>query len=174
MGHSLSELACCVKVIDVGTQNFKAPSGATPKREIVLAWELMFASEHHKRLLQIVYKSYELNLTKGSTLRQDLQSWLGDELKEDSIKRFAPKSLLSKYCILKLDSYIGVDGKKNHSAQKITPLPKEFDLSKLVKPVTQFGIFMVSEPDMNLLESLPPEIQNKIKNSPEYIWSQKH
>ena len=174
MGHSLSELACCVWVIDVGTQNFKAPSGAFQKREIVLGWELMHASEDHKKLLRIVYKSYELNLAEGSILRQDLQSWLGDEFNEDNIKRFVPKSLLSKYCFLELGSSTGVEGKKNNSVQKITPLPKKFDQNNELKPVTQYRTFMVSEPDMDLLESLPPEVQKKIKNSPEYIWSKKH
>jgi hypothetical protein len=170
----LIELACCVRVIDIGTQNIKASSGATQKREIVLGWELILASENQKRLMQIVYKSYELNLTEGSTLRQDLQSWLGEGFKVDGVKRFTPKSLLGKYCNLELTPTSNDDGIQNFEVKVVAPIPIETDKGTLPKPLTSFQIFTISEPDLELLESLPVEIKNQIKNSAEYVWSQEH
>jgi hypothetical protein len=112
--------------------------------------------------------------SETSELRKDVQSWLGDELTDERIRRFAPKFLLGKYCSLELAAAVSNDdGAQIFVVKGVAPLPIGIEPTTLPKPVSGFRIFTISEPDVKLLESLPVEIKNQIKNSPEYAWAQK-
>ncbi|WP_408595131.1 phage replication initiation protein, NGO0469 family [Limnohabitans sp.] len=163
--------ACCIQVIDLGTQRINATNRDWCARKIMFTWEVVGDQTTEGRTHQKVYKAYDMRLTEGSELRQDLQSWFGDEFNESN-KRFDLKSILGKYCLLALDSSSGVEVVGNQSVQKITPLSSDLDQNTLAKPLTRYGIFMTSEPDMDLFDSLPVEIQEQIKNSPEYVSAQ--
>jgi len=166
----MEAICCCVHLIDAGTRN-SAPF--TEEREIFLGWEVLIDQTNESEP-QIVYKTYPVKWSEISELRKDVQSWLGDELTDERIRRFAPKSLLGKYCNLELAPLSNDDGAKIFAVKGVAPLPIGIDPATLPKPVSSFRIFTISEPDMELLESLPVEIKTQIKNSAEYVWSQEH
>ena len=158
-------------VVDVGTQEVVEQSSLRLTRQIALGWELVDDQTTEGRSPQKVYKTYDMSFTEGSALRQDLESWMGDEF-NDRIKRFDLKSILGKYCILTLGSSSGEDGEVNHFVNEISPLPSDLDQKILAKPLTRYGIFMISEPYMDLFDNLPVEIQEQIKSSPEFVSAQ--
>ena len=164
--HS-SDFYCCVQIIDNGSQQVKTHDGVRQARELIFGWELVGYGQGPKT----VYKTYDMRLTEGSPLRQDLESWMGDEF-TDKIKRFDLKSILGKYCMLTLSSSSVENGVVNHFVNEITPLSSDSEQSTLAKPLTRYGIFMASEPDMDLFDSLPVEIQEQIKSSPEFVSAQ--
>jgi hypothetical protein len=170
-GVILSEPACCVHVIDVGTQDGIVQSNLFKMRQIALGWELACNQTTKARSPQVVYKTYDMSFAEGSALRQDLESWMGDEFK-DRIRRFDLKSILGKYCMLTLSSSSGENGEVHHFVNEITPLSSDLEQKTLVKPLTRYGVFMISEPDMDLFDNLPFEIQELIKKSPEFVSAQ--
>ena len=165
----MEAICCCVHLIDAGSRN-SAPFAE--EREIFLGWEIL-VDQGINSTSQIVYKSYDVKWSETSELRKDVQSWLGDELTDERIRRFAPKSLLGKYCNLELAPLSNDDGAKILAVKGVAPLPIGIDPATLPNPVSSFQIFTISEPDVELLENLPVEIKNQIKNSPEYAWAQK-
>ena len=165
-------MACCVHLIDAGSRVKHTPIDEPKDREIFLGWEILIDQAIESEP-QIFYKPYPVKWSETSELRKDVQSWLGDELTDERIRRFAPKSLLGKYCNLELAPLSNDDEAKILAVKGVAPLPIGIDPATLPKPVSSFQIFTISEPDMELLESLPVEIKNQIKNSPEYAWAQK-
>jgi len=166
------ELACCVQVIDAGTKNTVNFGDQINDRQIFIGWEIL-VDQGISSDSRNVYKSYDVKWSETSELRKDVKNWLGAELTDERIKRFTPKSLLGKYCNLELVPLSNDDGAKILAVKGVAPLPIGIDPATLTKPVSSFRIFTISEPDMELLESLPVEIKNQIKNSPEYAWAQK-
>ena len=167
--NQLSGIFCCVQLIDIGTQRVAAYDGSGLRRKIIVRWELVVGPVANSLMPKTVYKTYDMSFTEGSAMRQDLESWFGDEF-NDRIRRFDLKSILGKYCMLTLASSSGGVGERDHSVQRITPLTTGFNQAPLLKPMTPFGIFNISTPDMEMFERLPHEIQEQIKNSPECNW----
>lgn len=161
-------IACCIQVIDLGTQRINAPDGVWFARKIMFTWELIGNNTADDRGPHAVYKTYDLSFTEDSELRQDLQSWLGDEFK-NRIRQFDLKSMLGKYCMLELITCGGELGSEQ-LIQKITPLPNGSDQSTLAKPSAQLGVFNISTPDLEMFGRLPHAIQEQIKSSPECNW----
>lgn len=168
-GVILSKLACCVHVVDVGTHEVIVQNSLCPTRQIALGWELVGDQTTEGRSPQKVYKTYDLSFTEGSTLRLDLESWMGDQFK-NRIRQFDLKSLLGKYCMLELVPYSLREAGNDHFVQKISLLPTGFDQAALAKPLAPFGVFKISTPDMEMFKRLPHAIQEQIKSSPECNW----
>ena len=166
-------LTCCVQVIDAGTKNTVNFGDQINDRQIFIGWEIL-VDQGISLVSRNVYKSYDVKWSETSELKRDVKNWLGAELTDERIKRFTPKSLLGKYCNLELAPKPNDDGVQIFEVKAVAPLPIDTDQGTLPKPLTSFQIFTISEPDMELLESLPVEIKTQIKNSPEYTWSQKH
>ena len=166
-----SNFFCCVQVVDIGTQENNDANLVVQKRKIVFIWECIDDLLVCDGSPQKVYKSYEMSLNEGSVLLQDLKDWIGHEHVQDRIKRFIPKSMLGKYCQLHWKSITGSEHAQKFVVQNISPVPSDFDHTILAKPMTKLGVFMASEPDMELFATLPPEIQEKIKLSPEFTWA---
>lgn len=170
----MSELACCVHVVDVGTQTQATTRKIRSKREMFLGWELILPDSTHTPKSRVVYKCYELSIAPESSLRKDVERLIGHELNANTYKRFSPKELLGSYCQLGLSNPLnGVDD-SSLCVSRVKCLPTDLDRAALPKPKTPYGFFMTSEPDMELLSRLPPEIQAKIRQSIEFTWAIKN
>jgi len=163
---NIKNLACCVQIIDVGTQKFDAKSrskkyGTFFKRTIFLGWE----TESPTRVL---YKKYELSIKDGSPLRRDAEKMFGEQLQPEWFRRFEVKKLLGKYCKVICVADKNPSRLNDYKVNRIARLPLASEKDSLFKPSTPFNLFLISEPDMKFLESLPAQIQELIKSSPEF------
>ena len=116
----------------------------------------------------IVTKDYNLSWNEKATLRQDLQSWRGKAFTEDEQKRFDIKSILDKWCMLNIVHKPKKNGSGVYANVKgITPVAS-FHKNKLPKGHNQHGIFMISEPDMEMFETFGKYLKEMIQRSPEW------
>lgn len=162
----MNNFACCVQVIDVGTQQ--------NKRELVLGWELLLTDRMSTAEPIIVYKSYQLSIATDSDLRKDVEQMLGGNINAESYKRFSPKALLGSYCLLILSYSPTCVEDGSLCVSRAQSLSADLDQTALPRPKTPYGFFMTSEPDMELLSQLPTEIQARIKQSIEFTWTIKN
>ena len=84
--------ACCIQILDIGTQLVNSSEGNTHKRYVVFGWELVSTGQKKVVSPQVIYKKYNLSFSTGSSLRADIADWLGDEFSSDRILRFDLKS----------------------------------------------------------------------------------
>lgn len=162
------QLACCVQVLDVGTSSARPQKVKTQFREIVIGWELFEQTSDLFRSSRVLYKIYKMRLTETADLRVDASQILGDQATPDWFKRFHPKALLGKYCLLGLDASSDDSLMNGFTKVVVKPLTESFKTQKLPSPTSSIGLFMISEPDLDLLEKLPIHIQELIKNSIEF------
>jgi hypothetical protein len=163
---NIKNLACCVQIIDVGTQRFNKKSetkknGTYFKRMIFLGWE----TESPTRVL---YKKYELSIKEGTLLRRDVEKMFGEQLPDEWFRRFDLKKLLGKYCKVIRVADKNPSRISDYKVNRIVALPVGSNPESLFKPITQFNLFLTSEPNMSLLESFPAQIQDLIKSSSEF------
>lgn len=163
----MNKIFCCVQVIDVGTQAHTKAGKIAHRREILFAWERVDPTIDSAAKPMVVYKCYGMNLGQDSSLRKDLEQLLSTQ-NPNWFQRFTPKSLLGKYCVVTLASQ--PENLSSICVTRVKALKADIDPSKLPKPITPFGIFMISEPDIDLFERLPQDIRQKISLSPEWDY----
>lgn len=167
------QAACCIQIIDVGSQKVESSKEISLKRQIIIGWELLSPAKTSSKQGQIIYKIYPMSWDVESQLRKDVEGWSGRSQSEQSSSRFNVKSLLGKFHRLEFTSTSERNEEIFQENLKVVSLPEDIDQSTLPKPYTPFRIFMISEPDMEFFDQLPKEIQEKIKLSPEFEWAQK-
>ncbi len=159
-----AEIACCVHIVDMGSVAVEGVKSSN--REILIGWELLGRQESLFDTPEIIYKTYGMRLTENSPLRIDADRILGSNKQKDWLRRFHPKSMLGRYC------YIKVIDKENPgllgARLEVFTLPDEQRVQALKKPVSIFSFFMASEPDMQLFDSLPGKIKRRIEKSAEF------
>jgi len=160
--------ACCIQILDIGTQLVNSSVRNTYQRHVIFGWELVAVGHQKVKSPPVVYTKYILSFSTASPLKEDLARWLGDELTPERILRFDLKSLLGRYCLFQPFA----DARGETFTQSFHPLPNQADCKSLPRPVTPYGFFMAAEPDIDLLLTLPDYIQALIKASPEFIAAQ--
>ena len=162
--------ACCVRLIDLGTQ-LGTPSGAnSAKRLIAVGWELLDSYRSDHELPTIVYNVYVLEFSLLAPLRRDIEQWFGGALTLGLSQRFDLKSLLGRYGFIE-----AAQGAPDTLRRwVIHPFTGNADAKRCLRPVTPLEQFMAASPDIELLETLPHELQTLIKASPEFIASQQN
>lgn len=165
--------ACCVHLIDIGSQRVGSFKDVSIQRQIVLGWELLSPLMTKGPQGQMVYKTYQMSWGLESPLRKDIERWSGGGQSEQQLKRFNLKSVLGQCHQLELTVTTNEVDTSTNENLNVGPLPADIDRSTLPKPRTPFRIFMISEPDMEFFDQLPSDIQEKIKLSPEFEWAQK-
>lgn len=164
-------LACCVYIIDLGTHLAPPGSHMNYMREIAIGWELLDINARKQSGCRILYKKYPLQLTEGSPLKSEIENIFNEKLPANWARRFNIKSLLGTYCILLNENFSENDGTDGFSKIALQRLQAGIEHSSLPKPRSPFGIFMCSEPDLEFLRSLPPNIQTFIASSVEFSRS---
>lgn len=167
-------LARCYRVIDLGTQETNYEGKRDFKRQLKIVWEIHGNDDDGNPIVtgkgepMIVTKDYNMTWNDKGTLRKDLQAWRGKAFTEDEQKRFDIKSILDKWCMLN----VAHKPKKNGSGVYanvvgITPVVASLKAS-LPKGHNQCGIFMISDPDMEMFETFGKYLKETIQKSPEW------
>ena len=167
-------LARNYQIIDLGTQKDNRNGVVEFKHRITLTWEILSKSEDGTPLRMndgrpfSVNKRYNLTWAERSTLRNDLQSWRGRPFTNEELRKFDLKRVLGQYCMINVLHNTSKNGKVYANVEQITPVPGMIKGAGLPPGVNPDVIFNLSDPDMNVFESLTPWLKKTIQESPEW------
>lgn len=167
--------AVCYSIIDLGTQ----PSQMfAPSRKVLIIWELPFERADFKNEKtgaienkpRVISKEYTLSTGAKSNLRKDLESWRGKPFTTEEANCFEVGVLAEKNCQVNVAHKPSKDGTKTYAnVISIVPLGKG---QKPVKPENKVLVWDLPESGViTFPDNMPEWVQNKIKNSEEYVES---
>lgn len=165
----------CYRVIDLGTQEVSWADDPAPKlmHKVLIAWELSGEADDGSPLQTddgkplVVSKQYTLSLSKKANLRADLESWRGKAFSDDELKGFNIAQLLGAYCMVTVKH--DTKGDKTYTnVASVARWPSALKNSKF-EPVNPNQLFDVDKPDLDMFETFPEWLQEKIKGCME--WS---
>lgn len=152
--------AICTEIYDLGTQNDDKFNKAQFKMWI--GFEL-----HDGEKIYNIGKEYSVSFGEKSNLRRDLEAWRNKPFNSEELKGFDLMNLLDKCCLINVIHKVSQKNGSTYSMiGNITGLPKG-----LQKPIRQGEIkhLFYDEWTDDKINALPGFLQNKIKNSSEYI-----
>lgn len=161
-------LARCYQMIDLGTQKVVSKQfGTKSVRQVMLYWEILqdddgkdVFMEDGKRVFSIS-KTYTLSMHKKAGLRKDLDSWRGEPFTDAEADGFDITKLLGVFCKLQVVH--------NKSGDRVfANVNSIMTTKKKAKGVSALVGFSVEDPEMDVYESLPEWLQNKIADSKEW------
>jgi hypothetical protein len=164
----------CYQVIDIGTQpalgNFPA------RRKVMIVWELpnerIEITRDGKTVVmpRTISRDYTLSTDKKANLRKDLESWRGRAFTAEEITAFDVGKLIGANCLLNVVHKPSADGTKMYAnVAGIMPLPKGTVRITPENPTLVWDI--PKDGPITFPDGMPEWVQNKIKNSEEYVAS---
>jgi hypothetical protein len=158
-----SHIATCYRIIDLGTQQ----SGFGTKRQIQFSWELPEERMANDRPFS-VSKKYNYSSNKKSSLRADIEDWLGRVLTPADFGTFDLGELLGASCLIGVKHSTSNDGRVFANVTSVMAPPKGTPArASLINKGIVFSLddrpFAQSD-----FDNLPPWQQEIIKTSPEY------
>lgn len=164
--------AVCYQVIDVGTQ--PSTGQFVAHRKVMIAWELpferinMIKDGKELSLPRVISRDYTLSTDKKANLRKDLESWRGRPFTVEEIGEFETAKLISANCQICVVHKPSTDGKKIYAnVSAIMPLPKGTEKRSPENPTLVYDL--PNRGPISFPEGMYEWIQNKIKNSEEYV-----
>lgn len=159
-----TEVARCIRIIDLGTQKGEYQGQVTRKRQNLISWELpntqMSEGESAGKPF-MVSKFYTASLGEKANLRKDLVNWRGREFTPEELEGFDPKNILGKCCMLSITS----NDKGKSRVTAVMALPK----GMIVPPQVNESIyFSLDDFDLAIFDALSKGIKEMIQKSPEY------
>lgn len=161
-------LARCYKMIDLGTQTTDSPKfGRKSDRKILLYWELLqdddggevFMADGERRFS--ISNEYTWSMHRKANLRKTLDSWRGVPFTEEEANGFEISKLLGACCKLQVVHNQSGDRTYANVGTIMTTNKKPEGVNPLVT-------FSIEDPDMEVYESLPEWIKDKINAAPEF------
>jgi hypothetical protein len=159
--------ARCYRVIDLGTQDVEFQGEPKLMHKVLIGWELDGEAEDGTPLKTddgrplTVSKQYTLSLSKKANLRADLESWRGKAFSDDELKGFNIGQLLGVYCMVTVKH--DVKGEKTYTnVASVARWPAALKNAKF-SPVHINEMFDVDAPDMQMFDTFPDWLKDKIK-----------
>lgn len=158
-------IARCFKLIDLGTQTVEWNGDKKLQEKILVTWELLDPDLRMKDGRPFaVSKKYTASLHEKAQLRKDLQNWRGKRFTDEELEGFDLKKVLGSYCQIQV-----VHTESNGSTYaNVDAIMSTREKPEGVNPIVHFDI---SEPDMEVFESLSDRLKEQIKSAPE--WNKK-
>jgi len=165
-------LACCYRIVDLGTQKTSFQGKDNFLHKILIQFEIHGDDDNGMPLMtsqgepMSISKRYTLSLGEKSSLRKDLQSWRGKQFSADELRGFELQNLLGAWCMLNVTEDNSGD-KTYTNISAITPVPAAM---RKTLPEMQNESWILSLDDFNqkLFDQLSPKLQETVKSSPEY------
>jgi hypothetical protein len=159
-----SHIAICYMVVDLGTQ----PGGRyKPRRQILVSWELPDEPRSDGQLFAIS-RRYGYSSDARSSLRQDIESWLGRVLTSDDFGKLDLTELLGCTCQLGVKHEAREDGRMFATISSVMA-PGKRTQKRLPLVNTALALSLDDRPfDRATFEQLPEWVRKMIETSPEY------
>lgn len=166
--------ARCYRIIDLGTQKSDYEGQIKFSRKIKICWEVHGNDDEGNPIVtnkgepMIITKDYNMSWADKASLRIDLQDWRGKAFTEEEQKRFNLKSVLDKWCMINVTHKAKKNGKGVYAnVTAVTPVPNALKAA-LPEGHNRAGIFMISEPDMEMFDGFGDFLKKQIESSPEW------
>lgn len=166
--------ARCIQVIDLGTHHDEYIGKPKTQHKVRVNFELpdekaVFDEKKGEEPF-FVGVDYTLNLGEKSNLRRDLESWRGRPFSEDELEGFDISKLIGVPAMVSLIHRKSAAGKDYSKITGIAKMPKGMICPEQINPSLEFSL---GEINSTKFSNLPNWIQNKIKESDEYIEASK-
>lgn len=167
-------LARCYSVVDLGTQRNEYMGQVKFLHKIRISWEVHGTDDNGQPIRMKdgrpfgVFFDYTHSWSPKSNLRLDLQSWRNKPFSEEEVRRFDLGKLLDQFCMLNIIEHKSQNGKIYANIKGVNPVPNVIKQAGLPQGVNPTKLFYLKNPDMDVFESLPEFVKNKIKSSPEW------
>lgn len=169
--------AVCIGVIDLGTQPQSNPLFHA-HRKVLITWELpnqkMMVKgkdgQSEVEMPRVISSDYTLSLGTKANLRKMLDVWRGRTFTPDELSAFDLSKLIGANGLISIVHVKSKDGTKTYAnVSSVSPLMK--GMPKLT-PENQILVWDLPKDGPITFPALMPEwIQNRIKNSDEYLAS---
>jgi hypothetical protein len=159
-----SHVATCYRIIDLGTQQ----SGFGAKHQLQFSWELPDERMENGQPFSIS-KKYNFTSNKKSSLRADIEDWLGRALTTHDFGAFDLGELLGAVCLIGIKHTTSPDGSRTYANVTSVMSPPKGTPAR-ASLIYQGIVFSLSERPFAQrdFDSLPQWQQDVIKTSPEY------
>ena len=170
-------LACCYRIIDLGTQNVTYMGQSKMSRKVLFQFEVHTENSDGTPLLTpdgkplSISKQYTRSLGENAIMRRDLQSWRGKVFEKKEVFRF--QNILGQWCMINV-VHTSKDGKTYANIDSITPVPAAIKKNGLPDAANAPVLFSIENADMAVFETFSDYIKDKIKSSPEWEAFGKH
>lgn len=154
----------CIKVLDLGTQTTTGQFGTKAQKQVMITWELLDDDVKMQDGRPFaVTQFYTASLHEKAKLRKDLEAWRGKKFTDEELEGFDLNAVLGAYCMLQIvhsqdGQYANVNAIMSHKGAK----------PEGVNPLVSFDI---SNPDMEVFNTLSDKMKAKITGTPE--WEQR-
>lgn len=154
----------CFKIIDLGTQTSEWQGEKKQQKKVLVCWELL---DDEVRMDDgrpfSVAKKYTASLHEKAQLRKDLEAWRGKKFTDEELEGFDLKNVMGVYCMIQVVH--STDGQYAN----INAIMSTKEKPVAVNPNVYFD---VSEPDMEVFDSLSDRLKEQITVAPEWRVSQ--
>jgi hypothetical protein len=160
--------ARCYQIIDLGTTE---QGGNYPgkKRKVQflfeLPTELAVFDEDKGKQPYYVRSIYTLSMNEKALLRRDLSAWMGKKITDDQAKKLDIFTLLGKTCMVNI-AHVTKGENTYANIISFAPLMKGYECPA---PINEAFTYTPTAHDQATFAKLPEFIQDKIKESDEYI-----
>lgn len=167
-------LARCYRIIDLGTQASEWNGVTKQLPKLMMQWEVHGEDEAGNPLLTDkgepmgISKNYTVSLSENATLRKDLTSWRGRDFTAGELKGFELSNVLGHWAMISVSTSIGTDGNEYTNINSVNPVPASIKKAGLPEAYNSTTMFVLSNPDMAVWETLSDGIKAKIERSPEW------
>lgn len=163
-----SYIARCYQMVHIGTvpEEFKGEKKMINKVMVTfeIPSEMRKYGEEEQEKPASISKEYTLSLSDKANLRRDLEAWRAKPFTEEEAKYFDLEKLIGAPCMLGIVVKETSNGNKNRVGS-VTKLHKDLKCPPQINPskVLSYDKF-----DLQVFESLPDFLKDKIKSSLEY------
>lgn len=168
-----AHVARCYQIVDLGTteQGGQYP-GKKRKVQFLFELPLELAMFDESKGLQPYYTRamYTLSLHEKSSLRRDIESWIGKRMTDKEASKFNIFKLIGAPCMVNVVHTNKGDNVYANMAS-ISPVPKGMTCPAQVNPSL---IYSPTAHDMETFSKLPEFVRDKIKQSDEFIAYMEH
>lgn len=161
-------VARCYQIIDLGTTE---QGGSFPgkKRKVQFLFELpnelAVFNEDKGEQPYYVRSIYTLSMNEKALLRRDISAWLGKKITDAEASKLDIFKMLGKTCMLNV-THVTKGDNSYANIMSITPMPKGMSCPE---PINEAFVYTPTEHDQETFAKLPQFVQDKIKESDEYI-----
>ena len=160
--------ARCYQIIDLGTSE---QGGNFPgkKRKVQFLFELptekaVFNDDKGEQPYY-VRSIYTLSMNEKALLRRDVSAWLGKKITDSEASKLDIFKMLGKTCMVNV-THVTKGENTYANIMSITPMPKGLTCPE---PINEAYVYSPTEHNQETFAKLPEFVQNKIKESDEYI-----
>ena len=164
-------VARCYSMIEIGTVETEFNGEKKKAHKVNITWELPTETAifHDDRGPEpfVVSKTYTLSMHEKSTLRKDLESWMGKGYTDEEAKRFDITKLLGQPCILSVIHQPGkTDPTRNYVV--ISSISKMMKGQQCPDQFNPTRVLSFDDFNWEVFESLSDYMKDKIKSSEEF------